>query len=168
MADALYNSLDTILGDEMFLYVEVAGTGENSGTTTWEPIAFTTTCSLSINGDSIDVSNKMDGVWSAAKMGKMGWTVSSSNLLAEKTETTTGFLTDFDYFYDKMVTRKPFKMRFGRITDIATRDFTLNTSKTYYEGSSYMTSCELNADNGSAISMSVELTGCGELKKVTA
>ena len=60
MADALYNSLDTILGDEMFLYVEVAGTGETSGTTTWEPIAFTTTCSLSINGDSIDVSNKME------------------------------------------------------------------------------------------------------------
>lgn len=150
---ATYDSSSVILGDELFVYIM------DSKTSAYTPVAYTTTCSLTINSDTIDTSNKMDGVWTSAKAGKLSWTISSDNLLAD----TNG--TDFDYFYDKMVKREPFIIRFGRAKDANGDDYDLNTGKSYYEGKAYMTSCELSAENQSAASLSVELTGNGPLTK---
>ena len=149
---ATYDSNSVILGSELFLYIE----NETSG---WTPVAYSTSTSLSINGDTIDTSNKMDGVWQSAKQGKLSWTVSSENLMSDANG------TGFDYFYDKMTKRVPFKIVFGRATDADGDDYDLNTAKTYYTGRAYMTSCQLTAENGSAASMSVELTGNGALEK---
>lgn len=152
MAQINYDSSSVVLGDELFLYLD------------GKPVAYTTSCSLSINGDTIDTSNKMDGVWASAKSGKLSWTISSENLMAD----TNG--TSFEDFYDKMIARTPFEVKFGRATTVtgATPNFDLNTAKPYYVGTAYLTSCELNADNGSAVSMSVELQGNGKLEKKTA
>lgn len=153
-----YDSSTVMLGDELFVYIQ-----DGSGNT-YSPVAYTTTCSLSIKSDTIDTANKMDGAWTSAKSGKLSWTISSENLLAD------GNGTDFDYFYDKMVKRQPFLVRFGRAKDANNADYSLNTAtgKTYYEGKAYMTSCELSADNGSAASLSVELTGNGALTKTVS
>lgn len=153
---ATYDSSSVILGDELFVYIQ------DPTTSAYTPVAYTTTCSLSINADTIDTANKMDGAWTSAKAGKLSWTISSENLLAD----TNG--TDFDYFYDKMITRAPFLVRFGKAQNSNEDEYDLNTTKTYYEGKAYMTSCELSADNGSAASLSVELTGNGALSKKTA
>ena len=152
---ATYNiSEERILGDELFVYINTSGT-------TWEPLAYSTTCSLNLTSDTIDDSNKMAGVWTAALPGKLSWTISTEALMSTSA-------TGYDYFYSKLVAREPFKIRFGQATDISTSDFTQNESKTYYEGEAYCSSCNLTADNGAVCTMSVEFTGNGELKQTKA
>ena len=151
-----YNiSEQRILGDELFIYINVS-TGE---TEDWQPLAYSTTCSLNLNSDTIDASNKMAGVWSAALPGKLSWTISTESLMSTSN-------TGNAYFYDKLVARTPFKLRFGQVTDLSKLDFSQDESKTYYEGEAYCSSCNLNADNGAVCTMSVEFTGNGELKKM--
>lgn len=156
---ATYNiSEQRILGDELFIYINMAtgGTSED-----WQPLAYSTTCSLNLNSDTIDASNKMAGIWSAALPGKLSWTISTESLMSTSN-------TGYEYFYDKLVARTPFKIRFGQVKDLAIADFSHDETKTYYEGEAYCSSCALNADNGAVCTMSVEFTGNGELKKMTA
>ena len=151
-----YNiSEQRILGDELFIYINVS-TGE---TEDWQPLAYSTTCSLNLTSDTIDASNKMAGVWTAALPGKLSWTISTEALMSTSA-------TGYDYFYSKLVAREPFKIRFGQVTDLKKLDFSQDESKTYYEGEAYCSSCNLNADNGAVCTMSVEFTGNGELKKM--
>ena len=155
---ATYNiSEQRILGDELFVYINT-GTGT---TETWTPLAYSTTCSLNLTSDTIDASNKMAGVWTAALPGKLSWTISTEALMSTSE-------TGYEYFYDKLVKREAFKIRFGQVTDLSAQDFTQDETKTYYEGEAYCSSCNLNADNGAVCTMSVEFTGNGELKKVKA
>ena len=73
---ATYNiSEERILGDELFVYINTSGT-------TWEPLAYSTTCSLNLTSDTIDASNKMAGVWTAALPGKLSWTISTEALMS--------------------------------------------------------------------------------------
>ena len=74
--------------------------------------------------------------------------------------------TGYEYFYDKLVARTPFKIRFGQVKDLSKGDFSSDETKTYYEGEAYCSSCNLTADNGAVCTMSVEFTGNGELKKM--
>lgn len=152
---ATYNiSEQRILGDELFVYINTAtGTGE-----TWTPLAYSTTCSLNLTSDTIDASNKMAGVWTAALPGKLSWTISTEALMSTSE-------TGYEYFYDKLVKREAFKIRFGQVTDLSTQEFDIDTTKTYYEGEAYCSSCNLTADNGAVCTMSVEFTGNGELTK---
>lgn len=155
-------SNDRLLGDELFVYINM-GTGESGETADWQPLAYSTTCSLNLNSDTIDASNKMAGVWTAALPGKLSWTISTEALMSTSK-------TGYSYFYDKLVKREPFKIRFGQATNITPSgstepDFNINESKTYYEGEAYCSSCNLNADNGAVCTMSVEFTGNGALTK---
>lgn len=151
-----YNiSEQRILGDELFIYINVS----TSETEDWQPLAYSTTCSLNLNSDTIDASNKMAGVWTAALPGKLSWTISTEALMSTSN-------TGYDYFYEKLVKRTPFKLRFGQVTDLSKLDFSQDESKTYYEGEAYCSSCNLNADNGAVCTMSVEFQGNGELKKM--
>lgn len=155
---ATYNiSEQRILGDELHVYINVS-TGE---TADWQPLAYATTCSLNLSSDTIDASNKMAGIWSAALPGKLSWSISTEALMSTSE-------TGYDYFYDKLVARTPFKLRFGQVTDLASEDFTQDETKTYYEGEAYCSSCNLNADNGAVCTMSIEFTGNGKLEKKTA
>lgn len=146
-----------LLGDELFVYAQISDVEGGQ----WEPVAFSTSCSLNISSDSIDTSNKMAGVWSSALPGKISWTVSTESLMSYST-------TGYQYFYDKITSREAFKLRFGQANSVESANFSLNTTKVYYEGEAYCTSCNLSADNGGVCTMSIEFTGNGELKKVTA
>ena len=152
---ATYNiSEQRILGDELFVYINTA-TGD---TETWTPLAYSTTASLNLTSDTIDASNKMAGVWTAALPGKLSWTISTEALMSTSE-------TGYEYFYDKLVKREAFKIRFGQVTDLSSSEFDIDTAKTYYEGEAFCSSCNLTADNGAVCTMSVEFTGNGELKK---
>ena len=99
---ATYNiSEQRILGDELHVYINVS-TGE---TADWQPLAYATTCSLNLTSDTIDASNKMAGIWSAALPGKLSWTISTEALMSTSE-------TGYEYFYDKLVARTPFLLRF--------------------------------------------------------
>lgn len=147
---------ERILGDELLVYIDVSTGGTGA---TWEALAYSTTCSLNLTSDTIDASNKMAGVWSAALPGKLSWSISTEALMSTSK-------TGYEYFYDKLVARTPFKIRFGQVKDLSKGDFSSDETKTYYEGEAYCSSCNLTADNGAVCTMSVEFTGNGELKKM--
>jgi hypothetical protein len=140
-----------LLGDELFVYTQI---GE-----LWEPVAFSSSCSLSLSSDSIDTSNKMSGVWTSALPGKLSWTISTESLMSYNE-------TGYGYFFEKLTSREAFKLRFGQATSVEEADFAMNETKVYYEGEAFCTSCNLTADNGGVCTMSIEFTGNGELKKV--
>lgn len=151
MATENYNSSELIRGDEFFLYVKTSGD-------TYQPVAYATSASISLSQESLDCSNKMSGVWSNALAGKLSWTVSTSALMSYKS-------TGYSYFYDKMIQRTPFLIKFGQVTDLTTGDFTSDDTKAYYTGNAYLTSLNLTSDNGSVASFDVEFQGDGALTK---
>ena len=65
---------ERILGDELLVYIDVSTGGTGA---TWEALAYSKTCSLNLTSDTIDASNKMAGVWSAALPGKLSWSIST-------------------------------------------------------------------------------------------
>ena len=144
-----YTTDNLIRGDEFFLYVQTSGN-------TYAPVAYATSASISISQETLDCSNKMSGVWSNALAGKLSWTVSTSALMSYKN-------TGYSYFYDKMVARTPFLIKFGQVTDLSAEDFDADDTKTYYTGQAYLTSLNLSSDNGSVASFDVEFQGDGAL-----
>lgn len=144
-----YGTEPLIRGDEFFLYVQTSSN-------TYKPVAYATSASISISQETLDCSNKMSGVWSNALAGKLSWTVSSSALMSYKD-------TGYSYFYDKMVARTPFLIKFGQVTDLSAEDFDPDDTKTYYTGQAYLTSLNLSSDNGSVASFDVEFQGDGAL-----
>ena len=120
---ATYNiSEQKILGDELFIYINTS----TGSTETWKPLAYSTTASLNLTSDTIDASNKMAGVWTAALPGKLSWTISTEALMSTSE-------TGYEYFYDKLVARTSFKLRFGQVTDLSSEDFNQDETKTYYD-----------------------------------
>ena len=157
MAQEVYSSDELILGDELFVYINT-GTEE---TPIWAPLAYSTSCSLNLSSDTIDSSNKMSGVWTAALPGKLSWSISTEALMSYNT-------TGYGYFFEKLVARTPFLLKFGQVKNLSTGDFSADDTKTYYTGKAYCSSCNLTADNGSVSSMSIEFTGDGALTKSKA
>ena len=138
------------MGENFFVY-----TGDSTKT----PIGYSTECTLSISGDTIDVSSKNDGVFAAALPGQFSWTISTSALYTTEAQ--------YDTLYESMLRREPLKITFGRVTSLgdATTDIStaIDTTKTYFEGLAFITSLELNAGNGECASYSIEFQGNGRL-----
>lgn len=157
-----------ILGDEFFVYVNT-GTEESA---VWTPIAYTTTCTLNISGDTIDCGNHFSGYWQQALAGKLSWNISSENLYSLNNGTDES-ATGFEYFFDAMSAHKEFKVRFGfsagaenaEMLDDSDESFALDTTKSYYEGKAFISSLSLNADTNTVASMTAEFTGNGKLTK---
>lgn len=145
---------DHILGDSLFLYLNT-GSGE---TQVWTPLAYSTTCSLSITSDQIDCSSKFDGSFTAALAGKISWSISTDCLM------TYIEGSGFDYFYDKMIKREAFLVKFGQAKSVAEQNYEADDTKIYYTGTAYLTNCSIEASNNSVATMTVELTGNGPLE----
>ena len=71
----MYNQkTDLIKGEALMLYI-----GETVGeVTTYKPIAYASSHTLSINGDTIDTSSKMSGAWKEFLTGQLNWQVTSN------------------------------------------------------------------------------------------
>lgn len=139
-----------LLGENFFVY---------TGDTNEKPLAYSTECTLSISGDTIDVSSKNDGVFAAALPGQFSWTISTSALYTTEAQ--------YDTLYESMLRREPLKITFGRVTSLGNATTDINTAldktKTYFEGLAFITSLELNAGNGECASYSIEFQGNGRL-----
>lgn len=160
-----YNvNTDLVRGDDLFLYVfdttgVTAFSGIPSGTTV---VAFATSCSLQIDGETIDTSNKMSCVWNSNLAGKNGYTVSADALY-----TDANGATSFDTLLGKMVAGNavgwaiaPASEHSGSCT---TNDFTIDKTNAIAAGYGLITSLSLNAGNNEVASCSVTITGSGEL-----
>ena len=145
MAYLVYDhQADTSKGDKLFLFVD------------GKPLAFATSASLDIKGDTIDSSNKMSGNWKESIVGQLGWSISSDSLFSKK----AGHMS-FDTLFAKMVAREPIEIKFGEVTD-----GTL-TIATGHKGKAIITALSKKGDVGAICSSSITLTGVGALETLT-
>ena len=138
-----------VLGEEMYLYVTSANT----------PIAFATTCSVQIDGETIDTSNKMSGRWNSNLAGKNGYTISSDALYTQATG-----LYSFDSLMTKMIEGGKLEWTIGKAKDYKTGDYDLDTTKPHYKGVGFVTSLSLNAGNNEVANCSITITGSGAIE----
>lgn len=147
--------MSKIKGGDMMLFL-----GGNS-------IAYATSHTLSINGDTQDTSNKDEGGgdWASNEVSKLSWSATSENMYS-----IDGAGDNFDDLFDLMVKKEPITATFSKksetTTDVPEGGWT--ASKPDYEGKVVITSLELNAPNGEYATYTVQFTGVGALKKVTA
>lgn len=153
------NTEQFLLGNNFFVFDSSTG----------EPLAYSTECSLSVSADAISKSNKMSGVWASNLPGQLSWEISTSALYSAAAS------WGYDQMFNAMKTRTPYTIRFGKvedydqITDYTDPDnYTLDAGAGYYQGQAYITSLELNAGNNEIASFSITLTGDGALEYKTA
>lgn len=139
---------DLILGEEMYLYVTSANT----------PIAFATTCSVQVDGETIDTSSKFSGRWNSNLAGKNGYTISTDALYTQ----TEGHYS-FDALMTKMIDGGTLEWTIGRAKDYKNGDYDFDETKPHYKGTAFITSLSLTAGNNEVSSCSITLTGSGPL-----
>lgn len=128
-------------------------------------IAYATSHSLEITGETTDTSNKDEGGgdWSSQEVSILSWTASSENLYCEQ-----GAGDNFDDLFGLMVAKTPIDAVFARkaeaTTDVPEAGWTKGSAPTY-EGKVVITSLSLNAPNGEYASYTVQFQGVGALTK---
>lgn len=152
MATAYDVNTQLLLGEEMYLYVTSANT----------PVAFATSCSVQIDGETIDTSNKMSGRWNSNLAGKNSYTISTDALY-----TQAEGLYSFDALMKKMISGgsdAKLEWTIGKAKDYANNDYELDTTKPHYKGIGFITSLSLNAGNNEVCSCSITITGSGAIE----
>jgi TP901-1 family phage major tail protein len=146
---------DLVLGEGLMLYVK---TGSPSKLT---PVAYATSHTLSVNGDTIDTSSKMSGNWQDFLVGQLNWQVTSESLISK----TAGHMS-YNTLFGLMVERKGIDIVIGTPT-ADDEDFVLDTTKPMMKGQAVITSLEQTANRGEVCTSSCTLQGKGELVIVT-
>lgn len=150
-----------IMGDDLFLYIV-----DESGTTK-QVIAFASSCELSIEGETVDMSNKMSCRWQANKRGNNSYSISSDSLYTQIASDGASF----DDLFKKMVKGDAITWYIGSPKAMAEdetcedRNFELDETLRYYTGEAIITSLSLSASTGEIASCSLSLTGSGEIKQ---
>ena len=130
-------------------------------------IAYATSHTLEINGETQDTSNKDEGGggWASSEVSILSWQATSENLF-----TLDGEGNDFADLFDLMVAKTPITAVFAKksqtATDVPTGGWTAGTPK--YTGNVVITNLSLNAPNGEYATYSVQFQGVGALTKTTA
>lgn len=140
-----------IKGDELMLFND-----EKS-------IAYATSHTLTINGNTIDISSKDHGFWGASEIGNITWEITSENLFTDK---------HYTLLFDAMINKTQLTVALGFASDWDVNGLTgnntqyvLDKTSNYYSGKVYVTSLTANANTGENATMSITLTGCGALVK---
>lgn len=128
-------------------------------------LAYATNHTLSLSGETQDISSKDHGVWNATSVNKITWEITSENLFT---------VNEFDNLFDKMLARTPIDVYFGLKAE-ADDDKTVvdgdypNWSKGTgtYTGKAVITSLQANAPDGENATYSLTLTGAGKIAKAT-
>lgn len=154
-----------INGTDLMLFMK----NENG---TVKSLAFATSHSLSITGETAEISTKDHGKWSAKEMTKVNWQITSDNLYTVGT---------FNELFDRMMSKKSIEVYFclktpteregtpatvnleGDIYDTWTPTTTEGEDGFY--GRVYITSLNCTAQSGENATFSVTLDGIGALSR---
>ena len=131
-------------------------------------IAFATSHSLEVSGETTDTSTKDNGggEWATSEMGLLSWTCSSENLVGDP---KSGL--GYDDLFELMIKKEPIDLVFslkskesakGEYYEVPADGWTAKTNNGH-TGKAFITSLSLNAPNGDNSTMSVQFTGCGAL-----
>ena len=130
-------------------------------------IAFATNHTLTISAETSDTSNKDEtsGGWSSSEVTKLSWTGTSENMMANAGNGVT-----YEELVKYMIAKKPLDFVFGgcKETDPGNNGFTLGTNITSLAGKAYITSLQVNAQNGEQSTYTVDFTGTGALTPTAA
>jgi len=141
--------MSVINGNDLLVYVESGGT--------YVPIACSTSCSLTINQDTIDASCKNSGQWDSSVPGKKNWEVSVDALYTLPLDGTKGQFVDLmEYFLSK---ENSLTIQFGEPN---------TTGNYYWQGTAMISSLSLNGDKDSSASWTANFKGVGALTQQTA
>lgn len=129
-------------------------------------IAFAQSHTLSINGETQDVSNKDagNGTWSSSEVSKMSWEISAEHMVNANGTNVTDL-------YDAMVAMTPIDVVLAKSTGVEGENGITTwaplTNSFGFKGKATITSLEISAQNGEYATFSITLAGTGALKKVS-
>lgn len=140
-----------VKGDELMIFLD------------GKSIAFATSHTLTLTGNTLDIASKDHGFWGASIVGKRTWEISSENLFSDD---------GFAKMYDAWVAGTELTLVFGKASDYEingiidkAESWTAPTSGSYWSGKAYITSLTANAATGENATYSVTFTGAGALEK---
>ena len=145
--------------------------------------AFGTNHTLSINGETSDVSNKDTGLYGSSMVNRITWEITSENVFPLD---SSGNDSEFNDLFTHMTSRDVVTVYFGLKDETGsysgstsgdglvqghgsiTEDYWTASGNFLYKGRVIITSLQLNAPDGEEASYTATLTGVGSLVKVTS
>ena len=132
-------------------------------------IAYATSHTLEISGETKDTSNKDEGAgaWASEEVGLLSWSATTENLYSEDGE---GNL--YADLFDAMIAKTPIPAVFSlksaadTVVNVTEGGWTPKAPK--YQGNVVITSLSLNAPNGEYATFTANFSGVGALTKVAS
>ena len=133
-----------------------------------DALAYAKNHTLTITGNTIDISSKDHGYWGASEVGKLTWEVKTENLYTED---------NYDTLFDAMVAKTPVDIVFAQAQNYnenglkavggSVDSWTASTTSGR-KGKAVITSLTVNANTGENATCSATFTGSGPLTKVSS
>ena len=128
-------------------------------------LAYATSHTLTLTGNTTDVSTKDHGWWTATSVGSLTWEITAECLYT---------YSDFDLLFNKMIHNEKIHLIWSEVDNYDPNGLTTtggnvqkwNYSQKYYSGYAVITSINANANTGENATYSVTFTGAGTLSKV--
>ena len=132
----------------------------NNGT-----LAYATSHTLTLTGNTTDISSKDHGLWTATSVGSLTWEITAECLYT---------YSDFDLLFNKMIHNEKIHLIWSEVDNYDPNGLTTTGgnvqkwkySQKYYSGYAVITSINANANTGENATYSVTFTGAGTLSKV--
>ena len=160
-------STDLVKGDNLLFYL-ISGTTPDSGNT--QVLAYATSCSLQIDGEEVDASNKFSCKWASHLGGRASYTISVDALYCKASSATANSAVSFDELLKIMVKGDSVGWVIGQEVDkddnTSCENFNhaFDASKPYYYGKAAITSLSLSGGNNEMSSCSMSMSGDGEIR----
>jgi TP901-1 family phage major tail protein len=156
--------MNTILGQNLGLFIDnqvIHGTGATTGDTCF---AFATNCTLDLNVDAIDITSKDSGSWADSLPNRKSFSISTDCLYSE----------DYDAMMLMAINRTVFKVRWCSAINTEANNMVSHTAShqvgeghyAFYEGNVFIDSISASAGNDEAGNFSCTMTGKGQLKVI--
>ena len=128
-------------------------------------LAYATSHTLTLTGNTTDISSKDHGWWTATSVGSLTWEITAECLYT---------YSDFDLLFNKMIYNEKIHLIWSEVDNYDPNGLTTtggnvqkwNYSQKYYSGYAIITSINANANTGENATYSVTFTGAGTLSKV--
>lgn len=147
-----YTPQSIVKGDDLMLF-------DSEG----HSIAYATSHTLTLSGDTTEISTKDHGIYKGYEVSKIDWEITSENLYTEG---------EYDSLFASMMNRKAVTIYFGTFHEdnkngtVANGDYEYWTGKKGYTGTAYITSLVANANTGENATMSITLKGSGKIQAI--
>lgn len=145
-----------IKGTDLMLFVKGSGS-------TYNTIAFATSCQLTVNAASLETSSKDSGKWTSKQASKLSWSMTSDNLFT---------IEEFNTVFDKLVARTPIEVIFTLCTNadsdtgMPSEGWKKDDGKGY-KGTAIITALSANAADNENATFNISLEGCSALENIS-